>query len=137
MTDAQQVMPTETELTILNVLWELGPSTVREVHDVLNRTKRTGYTTVLKLLQIMTEKKLVERDSSNRRHIYRPACPKQLTRRRLVDNLLKKAFGGSPLHLASTLFEAEDLNKSEFEKLRNEIIALRKKEGGDDDIRVD
>ena len=137
MTETQQAMPTESELSILNVLWELGPSTVRQVHDVLNRTKRTGYTTVLKLLQIMTEKKLVKRDASNRSHIYRPSCPKCQTQRCLVDNLLKKAFGGSPLHLANTLFEAENLSRTEFEKLRNDILELRKKEGSDGDDWVD
>jgi predicted transcriptional regulator len=120
--------PTESELGILNVLWAIGPSTVREVQNILNRTKKTGYTTVLKLLQIMTEKKLVRRDESNFAHVYMPNCSKQQTQRRLVDDLLKKAFGGSPVQLASTLFEAEKLSKSEFEKLRNDIIALRKKE---------
>lgn len=131
--EAQQLMPTESELSILNVLWELGPSTVREVHHVLNSAKRTGYTTVLKLLQIMTEKKLVTRDTSNRSHVYSPSCPKCHTQRRLVNDLLKKAFGGSLLHLANTLFEAEDLSRSEFEKLRNEILELRKKEDGNGD----
>jgi len=121
-------MPTEAELSILNVLWEKGPSTVRDVCDFLNRTKKTGYTTVLKLLQIMNEKKLVIRDESNRTHVYASNYSKQLIQRGLVDDLLKKAFGGSPVHLANTLFENEELSKSEFEKLRNEILVLRKKE---------
>lgn len=121
-------IPTESELSILNVLWELGPSTVRAVHGVLNQTRETGYTTILKLMQIMTEKKLVKRDESNRTHVYETAYSKQQTQRWLVDDLLKKAFGGSHTQLANALFEKEKLTKSEFEKLRNEILALREKE---------
>lgn len=121
-------MPTESELAILNVLWAAGPSTVREVQNVLNRTRKAGYTTVLKLLQIMTQKKLVKRDESNHAHVYMSNCSKQKTQRRLVDDLLKKAFSGSPVQLANTLFDSEKLSKTEFEKLRNDIIALREKE---------
>ena len=122
-------MPTESELAILNVLWTIGPSTVREVQNILNRTRNTGYTTVLKLLQIMTQKKLVRRDESNHAHVYMSNYSKQQTQRCLVDDLLKKAFGGSSVQLASTLFGDEKLSKTEFEKLRNEIIDLRKREG--------
>ncbi len=126
-------IPTEAELAILNVLWEAGPCTVREVQDILNKTRNSGYTTVLKMLQIMTQKKLVNRDESNHAHVYRASSSKQNTQKRLLDNLLNKAFGGSPLHLASTLFGSEKLSKSEFEKLRNEILALQEKgeENGD------
>lgn len=121
-------IPTEVELAILNVLWKSGPSTVREVHNILNKTRNAGYTTVLKMLQIMTQKKLVKRDESNHAHVYIPNCSKQKTQKRLLDDLLKKAFGGSSVQLASTLFESEKLSKSEFEKLRNEILALQKEE---------
>lgn len=121
-------IPTEMELAILNVLWKAGPSTVREVQNILNKTRNAGYTTVLKMLQIMTQKKLVKRDESNHAHVYIPNCSKQKTQKRLVDDLLKKAFGGSSIQLASTLFGAEKLSKSEFEKLRNEILALQKEE---------
>lgn len=121
-------IPTESELSILNVLWNLGPSTVREVHDVINRTKESGYTTVLKLMQIMTEKRLVKRDESNRTHIYEAKYSKQQTQRWLLDDLLRKAFGGSQTQLANALFEKEKLSRSEFEKLRNEILELRKNE---------
>jgi BlaI family penicillinase repressor len=121
-------IPTESELAILNVLWTTGPSTVREVQNILNRTRKSGYTTVLKLLQIMTKKRLVRRDESNHAHVYVTNYSKQETQRRLLDDLLKKAFGGSSVQLASTLFDADRLSKSEFEKLRNKIIELRKKE---------
>jgi predicted transcriptional regulator len=130
-------IPTESELAILNVLWAIGPSTVREVQNILNRTRKTGYTTVLKLLQIMTQKELVRRDESNHAHVYMSSCSKQQTQRRLVDDLLKKAFGGSPVQLATTLFDEEKLSKTEFEKLRNEIIELRKREGDNGDERVE
>jgi predicted transcriptional regulator len=121
-------IPTEMELAILNVLWKAGPSTVREVQNILNKTRNAGYTTVLKMLQIMTQKKLVKRDESNHAHVYVPNCSMQKTQKRLVNDLLKKAFGGSSLQLASTLFDSEKLSKSEFEKLRNEILALQKEE---------
>jgi BlaI family transcriptional regulator, penicillinase repressor len=124
-------IPTESELSILNVLWAIGPSTVREVQNILNETRNTGYTTVLKLLQIMTRKKLVKRDESSHAHIYMSNYSKQQTQRRLVDDLMEKAFGGSSLQLASTLFDEENLSKTEFERLRNEIIDLRKRAGGD------
>ena len=129
-------MPTKTELAILNVLWAAGPCTVREVQNILNQTRKTGYTTVLKLLQIMTEKKLVKRDESNHAHVYMSSCSKQKTQRRLVDDLLKRAFGGSPVQLATTLFDEEGLSKIEFEKLRNEIIELRKGENDNGNDRV-
>jgi predicted transcriptional regulator len=79
-------------------------------------------------MQIMTEKKLVKRDESNRTHVYEATYSKQQTQRWLVDDLLKKAFGGSPTQLANALFEKEKLSKPEFEKLRNEILSLRNKE---------
>ncbi len=128
-------IPTEMELEILNVLWQAGPSTVREVQEILNRTKNTGYTTVLKMLQIMTQKRLVTRDESNHAHVYVAGCSKQKTQKRLVDNLLNKAFGGSPLQLASTLFGSESLTKTEFENLRNEILALQNEEGDHGNIK--
>ena len=121
-------IPTEMELAILNVLWKTGPSTVREVQNILNKTRNAGYTTVLKMLQIMTQKKLVKRDESNHAHVYIPNCSKQKTQKRLVDDLLKKAFGGSSVQLVSTLFDSDKLSKSEFEKLRNEILAVQKEE---------
>ena len=121
-------IPTEMELAILNVLWKAGPSTVREVLNILNRTRNAGYTTVLKMLQIMTRKKLVKRDESNHAHVYVPNSSRLKTQKRLVDDLLKKAFGGSSIQLASTLFDSEKLSKSEFEKLRNEILALQKED---------
>src|SRR5690348_11800305 len=87
--------PTEAELSILRVLWERGPLSVRAVQQWLDAAKPTGYTTVLKLMQIMTEKGLVERDESVRPQIYRARYSQQHTQQQLLRNLLDKAFGGS------------------------------------------
>ena len=127
-------IPTEVELAILNVLWEAGPSTVREVQNILNKTRNSGYTTVLKMLQIMTGKKLVKRDESKHAHIYIANCSKEKTQKRLIDDLMNKAFGGSQLQLACRLFDNEKLTKTEFEKLRNKILALQEEESGNGNI---
>lgn len=87
--------PTPGELSILRILWEHGPLSVREVHRVLNTARETGYTTVLKLMQIMTEKGLLKRDESVRPQIYRPGRSREKTQRRLLRDLMQSAFGGS------------------------------------------
>jgi len=87
--------PTEAELTLLNVLWEMGPATVRQIHEVVSTTQKTGYTTVLKILQIMHEKSLVIRDESNRAHVYAAANSETHTQSSLIKDLISKAFGGS------------------------------------------
>jgi BlaI family transcriptional regulator, penicillinase repressor len=87
--------PTDAELAILRVLWEQGPSTVRQIQEVLDRVRTTGYTTVLKLLQIMTEKGLVRRDVTERRHVYRVRFSEAQTQQRLLGDLLERAFAGS------------------------------------------
>jgi BlaI family transcriptional regulator, penicillinase repressor len=92
---SNQRRPTEAELAILGVLWDGGPQSVRDIQRVLNRARPTGYTTVLKLVQIMTEKGLVERDESVRPQIYRPRYSQQQTQRQLVRDLVQRAFGGS------------------------------------------
>ena len=87
--------PTNLELAILRVLWEHGPLSVREVQKILDAAKPTGYTTVLKMLQIMTDKRLVDRDESVRPQVYRPTVSQQDTQRQLVRDLLTRAYGGS------------------------------------------
>jgi BlaI family transcriptional regulator, penicillinase repressor len=91
--------PTDAELEILRALWQRGPSTVREVQEALNQTKPTGYTTVLKMLQIMTEKGLVRRDEGQRAHVYEAMLAQQQTQRQLVGDLLNRAFDGSASNL--------------------------------------
>src|SRR5215510_4289943 len=91
----KQIRPTKLELAILKALWEAGPSSVREIQGILNRSKPTGYTTVLKMMQIMTDKGLVERDETVRPQIYRAKYSQEHTQRHLVSDLLQRAFGGS------------------------------------------
>jgi BlaI family penicillinase repressor len=91
--------PTYAELSILRVLWQRGPSTVREVQESLNETRTTGYTTVLKTLQIMTEKGLVRRDEQQRAHVYEAEFAQQQTQRQIVGDLLNRVFDGSASNL--------------------------------------
>ena len=98
MSESNLPRPTDSELAILRVLWSRGPSTVREVHEALQ--DGSGYTTVLKLMQIMTEKGLVVRDESQRAHVYSSRVPQEKTQRQLVTDLVDRAFGGSPAQLA-------------------------------------
>src|SRR5262250_3573012 len=110
----KQIRPTKLELAILKVLWEAGPRSVREIQTILNESKPTGYTTVLKLLQIMTEKGLVERDESCRPQIYRPRYSQQQTQRQLLRDLLQRAFGGS---VRALVLQALSSKKSRPEEL--------------------
>lgn len=91
--------PTEAELAILSILWDRGPSTVRDVHEILNRKENTGYTTALKLLQVMHSKGLVQRDDSQRAHVYKPAMSKDFTQTQFVTDLVQRVFDGSPSEL--------------------------------------
>ncbi len=91
--------PTDVELSFLKVLWEHGPCTVRQVHEILSREKDMGYTTALKMLQTMHEKGLVSRDESERSHVYAAARDRQVTQRGMLKELLDKVFGGSAKEL--------------------------------------
>lgn len=110
--------PTNAELQILRVLWQRGPSTVREVHESLNHAKPVGYTTVLKLLQIMTGKSLVTRDVSARSHVYVATASEDATRRRMVTDLAKRAFGGSTLTLVLHALAATPATAPELDEIR-------------------
>ena len=116
MTKAQAPRPTEAELEILGVLWGRGPSTVREVHEKLGA--RTGYTTILKLMQIMNEKGLVVREAVGRGHVYRPASDEAHTQRRIVGDLMTKAFGGSARKLVMAALSAKKASASEIEEIK-------------------
>lgn len=116
--------PTDAELTILRVLWDQGPTTVREVYKILNSGKEVGYTTVLKLMQIMTEKGLVERDENCRPQVYRPCLPREQTERQLVKDLVDRAFGGSAKRLVMQALEAKKASPDELaqiEKILNKL----------------
>ncbi len=110
--------PTDAELAILSILWERGPSTVREVHDALASRQATGYTTVLKLMQIMTDKGLVVRDESQRAHIYAPRATEQKTQRQLLGDLVDRAFGGSPARLVMQALSASKTSPEELAAIR-------------------
>src|SRR5579863_6318892 len=107
--------PTEGELAILRVLWERGPLSVREVQRIMHKIRPTGYTTVLKLLQIMTEKGLVKRDETVRPQIYRPRYTQEKTQRQLLRDLMGRAFGGS---MKALVLQALPKSRASAEELR-------------------
>jgi predicted transcriptional regulator len=119
--------PTDSELSILRVLWTLGPSTVRDVHEQLNRHAPTGYTTVLKMLQIMTEKGLVVRDETERAHIYEARHSEQKTQRQLLVDLADRAFGGSAAKLVMQALSGRKTSAEDLSAIRD---LLNRLEGG-------
>jgi predicted transcriptional regulator len=112
--------PTDAELEILRVLWVHGPSTVREIHGILNQTKPTGYTTVLKLTQIMVEKALVRRNSVEfqRAHVYEASVPKEQTQQQLVGDLVGRAFDGSASELVMRALSNKRTTPQELDEIR-------------------
>lgn len=117
--------PTDAELAILRVLWDRGPSTVRQVHDVLGRQRPSAYTTALKLLQIMTEKGLVERDERDRTHIYRARLTQEQTQRQLVRDLADRAFGGSAAKLVLQALASKRASAEELTEIRQILDSVR------------
>ncbi len=117
MTD-QPPRPTDAELEILTVLWSRGPSTVRDVHEVIAARKPAQYTTVLKLLQIMVDKGLVRRNEKQRAHVYEAAKPREWTQRQLAGDLLQRAFEGSARNLVLGALSARKAGKEELAELR-------------------
>jgi BlaI family transcriptional regulator, penicillinase repressor len=120
MSTSQPVLPrpTDAELEILNVLWERGASTVRDVHEAIARRKPTQYTTVLKMLQIMAEKRLVRRDETQRAHMYEAAQPREWTQRQLAGDLLQRAFNGSAKGLLLGALASRKASREELAELR-------------------
>lgn len=116
--------PTPTELVLLRALWALRKATVREVHEAVGGEAFGGYTTVLKLLQIMTEKGLVERDESQRAHIYRPAVAAERTQRQLVRDLMDRAFAGSTARLVQQALSARHPDAEELAEIRRLLDSL-------------
>ena len=119
--------PTDAELAILRVLWQRGPSTVREVLEEMSQDRPTGYTTVLKMLQIMTEKGLVRRDESQRTHIYEARLTEEQTQRQLVGDLLDRAFGGSAQKMVMQALAARQSSPEELAQIRQLLSDM---EGG-------
>jgi BlaI family penicillinase repressor len=128
MARKKTAQPTDSELAILSVLWGKGPSTVREVNEVINREKPTGYTTTLKLMQIMTEKGLLLRDDSKFRHVYKPVISEARTQKQVVNTLVDRAFAGSAGKLVMRALDSKKISPAELASIR-EMIG--KMEGGD------
>jgi BlaI family penicillinase repressor len=118
--------PTDAELEILQVLWRLGPSTVKVVQEALG--KDTGYTTALKFLQIMTEKGLVRRNESRRAHVYEAACSKNETQQQLVAGLLKRAFSGSTSQLVMQALASRRATPSELKEIKKLLEQLTRED---------
>jgi predicted transcriptional regulator len=118
--------PTDAELAILGVLWQRGPSTVRDVHEALVDSRETGYTTTLKLMQIMTEKGLVTRDESSRTHVYTARWSQGRTQRQLVSDLMERAFGGSAAALVLQALSAQPASPEELAEIQKLIERYRK-----------
>lgn len=119
--------PTEAELELLQILWEKQPATVREIHDALSEDKASGYTTVLKLLQIMTAKGLVVRDEANRAHVYRAAFSQDAMQSRLLRDLSNRLFAGSAAQLALHALSMEQASDDELAEIR--ALIERKRSG--------
>jgi predicted transcriptional regulator len=110
--------PTDRELTILRILWDNGPCTVRQVNDAMNADGSTGYTTTLKLMQIMTDKGLLCRDDSQFKHVYKPALTEERAQKQLVGDMLERAFCGSAEKLVLRALSAKKISASELASIR-------------------
>jgi predicted transcriptional regulator len=127
MNDTSLQKPTASELQILQVLWEHGPSTVREVHDALRAEKPLGYTTVLKLMQIMTAKGLVRRNEQRRAHVYEAQQPAEKTKRQFASDVLQRVFDGSAKELMLHALAGRRSSRNEIEELRRMLDDYERK----------
>jgi BlaI family transcriptional regulator, penicillinase repressor len=121
------IKPTESELEILQILWQKGLATVREVHEELAAIKNAGYTTTLKLMQIMNEKGLVKRDDSIKSHVYQAAVNKEKTQKHLLDKMIYGLFGGSSTQLVIQALGNHKTSKEELDKIQDLIDNLKTK----------
>ena len=125
MTLTKNNKPTESELVILQVLWDKSAATVREVHEELLKTKEAGYTTTLKLMQIMFEKKLVTRDSSNKTHIYKPSVTRENTQNLFLNKMIDSLFSGSSAQLVMQALGNHKASREELEEIKNYLNGIR------------
>ncbi len=126
MNGKKLIKPTESELEILRVLWDKKTATVREVHEELGAFKDCGYTTTLKLMQIMHEKELVKRDDSGKTHIYEPNISKEKTQQQLVDKMVNSLFGGSATQLVMQALGANPASADELNEIQKLLDNLKK-----------
>ncbi len=122
--------PTESELEIMQILWECGPLTVRKVNDLLNQQRRVGYTTTLKIMQIMAEKELLTRDTEHRSHVYTPTLQSEEVQSTILDHVLKTVFKGSRSNLVMQALGNHSVTKEEMEEIRTLIKKMEDKEDG-------
>lgn len=127
MTEANNLKPTESELEILQILWEKGQCTVRDVHEILEKSKDAGYTTTLKLMQIMLEKGLVARDASSKTHIYRALLNQEKTQQHLVNKMIDNVFNGSAARLVMQALGNHSASKDELDSIKQYLDQLSKK----------
>lgn len=118
--------PTEAELEILSLLWEKKEASVRQIHEEISKTKETGYTTTLKIMQIMHAKGMVSRDEKNRTHIYKPSTNQRETQKSLLKNLMTTAFGGSAKKLVMQALGQENPSKEELNEIREFLDQLER-----------
>lgn len=127
MKKEQQIRATEAELEILNILWVVGPSTVRDVHERLSETKEAGYTTTLKQLQVMYEKQLVSREASGKSHIYTAAVDKHKTQGQIVQRLIDSVFNGSAMSLVLQALGNHKPTDAELDQIKEYLEVKKKK----------
>jgi BlaI family transcriptional regulator, penicillinase repressor len=120
------IKPTESELEILQVLWEKNSATVREVHDVLGKRKDVGYTTTLKLMQIMHEKAMVVRDKSTKTHVYKSLVSKESTQQQMVNKLVNTLFNGSTTELVMNALGTQTPSATDIEALEQYLQQFKK-----------
>jgi BlaI family penicillinase repressor len=121
------IKPTESELEILQILWEKGTCTVREVHEILETRKEAGYTTTLKLMQIMHEKGFVERNTTSKTHIYKAIINQQKTQQHLVNKMIDNVFNGSAARLVMQALGNQSASKEEIDSIKEYLDQLSKK----------
>ncbi|PWU00832.1 MAG: transcriptional regulator [Bacteroidetes bacterium] len=126
MTQHRTIKPTESELEILQVLWERGSATVRDVHEDLMQTKDVGYTTTLKLMQIMYEKGLVTRDDSSKTHVYQAAVSRERTQKHMVGKMIDTLFSGSSAQLVMQALGNHKSSQQELEEIQRILDNLKK-----------
>jgi BlaI family transcriptional regulator, penicillinase repressor len=126
MSSTKYVKPTESELEILRVIWDKESVSVREVHEELAKTKDVGYTTTLKLMQIMNEKGLVKRDDTLKTHIYQAAVSKEKTQKHLLGKMINTLFGGSPTELVLQALGNHKASQKELEEIQELLNNLKK-----------
>ena len=127
MSKETNLKPTESELEILQILWEKGDCTVRDVHEILEQNKEAGYTTTLKLMQIMHEKGLVSRDTSAKTHIYKALLNQQKTEQQLVNKMIDNVFNGSAARLVMQALGNHTASRDELDSIKKYLDELSKK----------